>query len=80
MRGRVYRPPQKDEEGVKRPQVFGVVEEEFQDDGDGVDEAATCAEEHAPVVEALFSVEDAVDAEVDVEEEVECYGDDACGC
>ena len=79
LRGRVNRPAEEDEEGVERPEGLGVVDEEFHDDGDGVDEAAPGSEQHAPVVEALFSGEYAVDAQVDVEEEVEDYGDEAAG-
>ena len=79
LRGRVNGPAEEDEEGVERPEGLGVRDEEFDDDGDGVDEAAPGPEQHAPVVEALFSVEFAVDAQVDVEEEVEDYGDEAAG-
>lgn len=79
LRGRVDRPAEEDEERVERPKGFGVVDEEFHDDGDGVDEAAPGPEQHAPVVEAPFALEDAVDAQVDVEEEVEDYGDEAAG-
>ena len=79
LRGRVDGPAEEDEEGVERPEGLGVMDEELDDDGDGVDEAAPGSEQHAPVVEALFSVEFAVDALVDVEEEVEDYGDEAAG-
>ena len=79
LRGRVDGPAEEDEEGVERPEGLRVVDEELDDDGDGVDEAAPGPEQHAPVVEALFSVEFAVDALVDVEEEVEDYGDEAAG-
>ena len=79
LRGRVDGPAEEDEEGVEWPEGLGVRDEELDDDGDGVDEAAPGSEQHAPVVEALFSVEFAVDAQVDVEEEVEDYGDEAAG-
>ena len=55
-------------------------EKEPQDDGDGIDDAAPSPEDHTPVVETLLSFEDAVDAEVDVDEEVEYYGDETAGC
>ena len=79
LRGRVDRPAEEDEEGVERPEGLGVVDEELHHDGDGVDEAAPGSEQHAPVVEAAFSFEFAVDTQVDVEEEVEDYGDEAAG-
>ena len=53
------------------------MDEEFHDNSDRVDEAAPGAKQHAPVVEALFSCEDTVDAQVDVDEEVDDYGDEA---
>ena len=77
LRGRVYRPAEEDEEGVERPEGLGIVDEEFDDDGDGVDKAAPGSEQHAPVVEAPFYFEPAVNVQVHVQEQVEDYGDEA---
>ena len=79
LRGRVDGPAEEDEERVERPEGLGVLDEELDDDGDGIEEAAPCSEQHAPVVEAPFAFEGAVDAQVDVEEEVEDDGDETAG-
>ena len=70
LRGRVHGPAGQDEESVEWPEGFRVRTEEFKDDSDGVDDAAEGAEEEAPIIEAAFAFEDAVDAQVDVEREV----------
>ena len=77
LRGRVYRPAEEDEEGVERPEALGIVDEEFDDDGNGVEEAAPGSEQHAPVVEAPFCFDLAVNVQVHVQEQVEDYGDEA---
>ena len=44
LRGGIYGPAAQDEEGVERPEGSGVGDEESQDDGNGVDEAAPGSE------------------------------------
>ena len=60
--------------------MLGVWDEVLQDDGDRVDGAAPGSEQHAPVVETLLFLKYPVDTEVELDEEVEHYGDEAaCG-
>ena len=80
LRGGVHGPAEQDEESVERPEGFGTGKEESQDDGDVIDDAAPASNNHAPVVETLLSFEYPVDAEVDVDEEVEYDGDETAGC
>ena len=50
-----------------------------QDDGDAVDEAAPRAEEDGPEIQPVLLAEYAEEAHVDVEEDVEGYGDEGDG-